>query len=276
MSQIKNSLQKQIDNNNRIQFTDTTGTVMAYDRTTETCAIKYLNPNGDGYLYKANVRIANVSGGLSSGGIFPGQKCSVSFINNNVYNPVITGIPLSYYPERSCTDQGAYLADDEVWKVETPENIVAMNLDWVDDSNATLSQYENSNARYTDTDVDSKAMDLITTLDKYEDDEVGMTNIKNKSTIKLRDNGDIDIFTSSNTGIRICKTGNIKIYGTDVEFTDSRGETEKTDRSISTQLKVAQIMKICLVYDIIKEVDGYVEEIKELMSSSINVHGDVS
>jgi hypothetical protein len=276
MSLIKDSLQNQINNNNRVQFSDTTGTILEYDRTTETCKIKYLNPNGSGFLYRGNVTIANHAGGLASGSIFAGQKCSISFINSNIYNPVITGIPESYYTARSCSDQGAYLADDTVWKTGTPEHIIAMNLDWINDT-GELSKYENSSARYTDIDVNQTSMDLITTLDKYEDDEVGLTNLKNKSTIKLRDNGDIDIFTSANTGIRICKdTGNIKFYGNDVEFTKATGESEKTDHSISTQLKVAQIMKICLAYDIIKEVDGYVSTIEEDMQGSTELNGDES
>jgi len=276
MSIIKDSLKEQINNNNRTQFTDTTGTILEYDKTTETCKIKYLNPNGSGFIYRGNVMIANHAGGFASGSIFAGQKCSVGFINSNIYNPVITGIPESYYSDRNCTDQGAYIADDTVWKVGTPENIIAMNLDWINDT-GSLSKYENSTARYTNIDVNQVSMDLITSLDKYEDNEVGMTNLKNKSTVKLRDNGDIDIFTGANTGIRICNdTGNIKFYGNDIEFTKATSESEKTDHSISTQLKVGQIMKICLAYDIIKETDSYVDLIEEDMQNSTEINGDQS
>lgn len=277
MSLIKDSLQNQINNSNRIQFSDTTGTIISYDRTTETCKVKYLNPNGSGWIYRGNVSIANHSGGIASGSIFSGQKCSISFVNNNIYNPVIIGIPESYYKERNCSDQGAYLADDTVWKVGTPEHIIAMDLNWINDDNSGVQKYENDSARYTDIDVNQTSMNLMTTLDKYDDNEVGLTNLKNKSTIKLRDNGDIDIFSSANVGLRICsETGNIKFYGNDIEFTKATDESEKTDRSISTQLKVAQIMKICLAYDIIKEVDGYVSTIKEGMQGSTELNGDQS
>lgn len=272
MSAIKNSIQQQINNNNRIQFSDTTGTILSYDKTTETCRIKYLNPNGDGYMYRGNVQTANSSGGVASGSFYAGQKCLISFINDNIYNPVISGVAQSYYSERSNSDQGAYIANDEVYKVGTPEHIIAMDTDWIDDSNSDLSKYENDSARYTDTDVDNTSMDLVTTLDKYDDTEVGLTNLSNKSTVKLRDNGDIDIFTSNNTGLRICKTGNIKFYGTDIEFTNQTDET--TDKSISTQLTVAQIMKICLAYDIIQEVDGYASTITDAVNNSTNINGD--
>lgn len=261
MSLIKDSFKKQINTNNNIQFSETTGTILEYDRTTETCKIKFLNPSGFGYIYRGNVKVSNTAGGLASGSIFPGQKCSISFINKNIYAPVITGIHDSYYSERSCTDQGAYLPDDEIYKTGTPEHIIALNLDWINNENEGLNKYQNSNARYADVDVNEKSLDLITTLDKYGDREVGLTHLENKSTIKLRDNGDIDIFTEANTGIRICKNGNIKFYGTDIEYTDTK--SEKTDVSISTPLSVAQIMKICLAYDIIKEIDTYVTYIEE-------------
>lgn len=272
MSLIKDSLQKQIENNNRLQFSDTTGTILSYDKTTETCTIKYLNPNGDGYMYKNGVTMSNISGGVSPSGIFPGQKCSISFINNNIYCPVIRGVIDSYYSERNSKDQGAYIADDDVWKTGTPEHIIAMNLDWIDD-NPNLSKYENDGSRYNNIDIDEKSMDLVTSLDKIDADEVGIVNLKNKASVRLKDNGDIDVFTENNIGIRICKsTGNIKLYANDIEFTKIDNET--TDKSISTQLKVAQIMKICLAYDIIKEVDEYVDAILEGLAGSTDVNGD--
>lgn len=274
MGRIKGAIQNQIDNTNRLQFTDTTGTILKYDRTTETCTVKYLNPNGSGYIVRQGVKLLNSAGGLSSSGYQVGQKCSISFINANIYNPIVTGIAQSYYAQRSCTDQGAYIADDEVYKVGTPEHIIAMNLNWIDDSNQNLYKYQNELGAYQTLDVDEVSMDLITTLDKYQDNEVGITNLNNKSCIKLRDNGDIDIFTENNTGIRICKTGNIKIYGKDVEFTDNLSDT--TDKSISTQLTVAQVMKICVAYDIIKEIDVYAQTIEEDINDAISLNGDES
>lgn len=268
MGSIKNSLQQQINNNNRGQFFGSSATILSYDKTTETCKIKYPNPNGEGYIYRGNVSVAGNLGGVSSGGIFGGQECIVSFINGNVYSPIIVSITNSYYAERSNADQGAYIADDEVYKVGTPEHIIAMDTDWLNMD----AKYNDLGFRYSDIDIDNTSMDLITTLDKVDDNEVGLVNLSNKSTIKLRDNGDIDLFTSNNTGIRICKSGNIKLYGTDIEFTDSKSET--TDKSISTQLKVAQIMKICLAYDIIKEVDGYVSTINESVDNSTKLNGD--
>ena len=255
MSVIKNSLKNQINDYNRTQFNDVTATILEYDRTSGTCKIKYPNPNGEGYIYRGDVITSTDTGGMSSGNFYPGQQCLISFINNNVYNPIITGISNSFYQEKNCTDQGAYIADDEIWKVSTQEHITAMNLDWIDDKNEDLSKYENDNASYMHLNIASIALDLITTLDKFLDHEVGMTNMKTKSTVKLRDNGDIDLFSRNNTGIRICENGNIKIYANDLEFTNTLNEM--TDHSLTSKTPVARIMKMCLAYDLMKQLDKY-------------------
>ena len=275
MGIIRNTLQKQIQDYDRITFNGTTATILEYDKTTETCKIKFPNPNGDGYIYRGNVPIAGSTGGVATNGYSAGQQCSITFVNGNVFSPVITGVDNSRYIDRTNTDQGAYIASDEVYKVGTQEHLIATSTNWIDDSNTDLTKYQNELGMYQDTEADQQAMELVATLDKYQDNEVGMTNLKNKSSVRLRDNGDIDVFTENNTGIRICKSGNIKLYGKDIEFTNSKTD-DKTDKSLTKQITVGQIMKICLAYDIIKETDNYVSNIESGISDSTKLNGDQS
>ena len=272
MGAIKDGINKQIDKYNKSQFGNTTGTILSYDKSTNTCTVKYPNPNGVGDITRKNVMITDNTGGIVTGADHTGKKCSISFIANNAYAPVIGGIYDNNYHNRITSDQGSFIANDEVYKVGTPEHIIAMNTDWIDDKNKSLDKYQNDITNYADIDADQEAMELISSINRYGENEVGINNIYNNSTIKLKDNGDIDIFTENNTGIRICKSGNIKIYGKDIEFTNATNET--TDKSISTQLKVAQIMKICLAYDIIKEADTYVETINESVSNITELNSD--
>ena len=56
---------------------------------------------------------------------------------------------------------------------------------------------------------------MLMEIDKYKASEDGITNIKNNSTVKFKDNGDIDIFVDNNTGIRISPNSkSIELYGT--------------------------------------------------------------
>lgn len=274
MGAIKDSINKQIDKYNKTQFGNTTGTILKYDKTTNVCIVKYPNPNGQGDITRKNVPITDNTGGIVTGADHTGKKCSISFIANNAYAPVIGGIYDNNYQNRLCSDQGSFIAGDEVYKVGTPEHIIAMNTDWIDDKNKNIDKYQNDITNYSDIDADQEAIELVSSINRYNENDVGINNIYNKSTIKLKDNGDIDIFTENNTGIRICKSGNIKLYGLDIEFTKSDGDSDKTDKSISTQLKVAQMMKICLAYDIIKETDTYVETINESTSDITALNSD--
>lgn len=276
MSLVKDSIKKQIKNENRAtNFNNTTADIVDYDKTTQTCKIQYKDPNSGTVIKKGNVSIVGNIGGTNTGSSLKGKKCSISFINGNLYSPVIQGVyETTSYQQKTSADQGAYIANDEVYKTGTPEHIIAMNLDWIDEDNKDVDKYNNELSNYHDTDAELVAIELNGTLDKFQEKETGMVNINNKSTIKCKENGDIDIFTSNNTGIRICKSGNIKIYGNDVEFTKSDSESEKTDKSISTQLKVAQIMKICVAYDIIKETDTLIETLNTSMDDITSLNSD--
>ena len=50
--------------------------------------------------------------------------------------------------------------------------------------------------------------------DKYKSTENGVTDIITKSTFKMDEDGNINIFVTNNTGIKICPTtGSIELYG---------------------------------------------------------------
>lgn len=214
MGIIKDSLKKQINDNNRQQFNDTTATIIEYNNVLNTAKIRYLNPNGEGVLYRDNVSIANTLGGVTGSGIYPGQTCTITFIKNNVHMPVITGLTGSNYANKTCTDQGAYLVDSGIASVEKPK-ITPMIENWIEESNKNATKYINDLGDYSDVDTSEILHEILNTLDKYKADEQGITNLTTKSTVKFKENGDIDIFVANNIGIRISKADkSISLYGT--------------------------------------------------------------
>lgn len=234
MSIIKNALKKQICDSNRQQYNDTTATIIEYDITMNTAKIKYANPNGDGYLYRDNVRLSNTLGGVTGAGIYPGQSCTISFINNNIYSPIITGIISNNYSNKTCSDQGAYLVDNEILSYNKPEEITPMINNWIEEDNTDSSKYNNDLGDYTETDVSELIHETLNTLDKYKSTEQGITNLSTKSTIKLKENGDIDIFIANNIGIRISLIdksinlyGTLKINGQEIDLSKILNDTYK-------------------------------------------------
>lgn len=215
MGIIKDRLNQQINENNRQQFNDTTATIIEYNIVNNTAKIRYLNPNGEGFLYRDNVSIANTLGGVTGAGIYPGQTCAITFVKNNIYNPIITGLTSSNYALKTCTDQGAYIVDSSILSTEKPTSIIALTSTWTEETNTNIAKYNNDLGNYTQIDVSEIIHEILNTLDKYKETEQGITNLSTKSTIKLKENGDIDIFVSNNVGIRISPQAKmISLFGT--------------------------------------------------------------
>ena len=133
-----------------------------------------------------------------------------------------------------------------------------MTKDWVEEGNINSTKYNNDLGDYTNVDTANVMHEILNTLDKYKDTEQGITNLATKSTVKLKENGDIDLFVTNNIGIRICP-GNktIEFYGmkflfngTEIkDFAIQDGDnptTNNTDKPSSEveNLNVSDIMKI--------------------------------
>lgn len=214
MGIIRDVLNDQIEQKGKQKSYDTTGTILEYNNATNTATVKFRNPHGEGTFRRENVPIANTLGGLCGSGIRPGQECSIAFRSNNVYAPVITGILTNYYQEKTSADQGAYIVDEMIINVQIPEEITPMTADWIDSDNANVQKYINDYSRYANRDVNTCVYDMTRNIDKYSDREQGITNLNTKSTVKLKENGDIDIFVANNVGIRVSpKDNSISMYG---------------------------------------------------------------
>ena len=215
MSIIKNALKKEIDKDKLLQFNDTTATILEYDIVSNTATIRFLNPSGDGYMLRKNVNVSNTMGGHTGAGIIAGQICNISFINNNIFNPIITGMLSNNYKDKTSSDQGAFLVSNAIFEAEEPEKIIPMVETWLDKENQNKYKYKNELGDYTEVDATKKASESVHTLDKYKNQDEGMTHLKTKSTVKLKENGDIDIFVAGNLGIRISPNDkSINVYGT--------------------------------------------------------------
>lgn len=214
MGIIKDKLNEQIDQKGKQKSYDTTGTILAYNNVTNTATVRFRNPHGEGTFRRENVPVVNTLGGLCGSGIYPGQQCSISFRSNNVHAPVITGILTNYYNEKTSADQGAYLVDETITLVQKPEEILPMSAGWLDEDNDNPYKYINDYSRYADKDINIDVYNMIRSIDKYSDKEQGITNLSTKSTVKLKENGDIDIFVANNIGIRISpKDKSISLHG---------------------------------------------------------------
>lgn len=214
MGIIKRQLEKTVDSKNRQNCMATTGIILEYDKVMNKARVKFNNPQGEGTIIRENVPVSMETGGVTATAVIPGSRCNLSFYKGNIHSPVITGIEGSLYNQRTCTDQGAVLIDESLMSVQEPETIVPMCQQWLDEENEDPAKYTHDVMDFKDFNVDNTVLEIMGALNKFDDMEEGIVHLDNKSTIKIKKNGDIDIFVSNNLGIRISKdTQQIFVYG---------------------------------------------------------------
>ena len=218
MSIIGNKLQQKIENNNNIRYSDTVAEITDYDNIKNTASVKFANPNNGSIMTADNIAVKINMGGLSQAALKIGQKCWISFIGNNLLCPVITNLCDdqyydNIYSKKTNSDQGAYIVDSNINNIDIDSiKVTPMTDDYFNDS--VSSRYSLITKDYTDTEAIQEVRKIIMEIDKYKTSEDGITNIKTNSTVKFKDNGDIDIFVNNNTGIRISPNSkSIEVYG---------------------------------------------------------------
>lgn len=218
MGIIGDKLQQKIENNNNIRYSDTVAEIIEYDNIKNTASVKFANPNNGSIMTADNIAVKINMGGLSQAALKIGQKCWISFIGNNLLCPVITNLCDdqyydNVYSKKTNSDQGAYIVDSNINNIDINSiKITPMTDDYFNDS--VSSRYSLITKDYTDTEAIQEVRKIIMEIDKYKTSEDGITNIKNNSTVKFKDNGDIDIFVNNNTGIRISPNSkSIEVYG---------------------------------------------------------------
>ena len=218
MGIIGDKLQQKIENNNNIRYSDTVAEITEYDNIKNTASVKFANPNNGSIMTADNIAVKINMGGLSQAALKIGQKCWISFIGNNLLCPVITNLCDdqyydNIYSKKTNSDQGAYIVDSNINNIDINSiKITPMTDDYFNDS--VSSKYSLITKDYTDTEAIQEVRKIIMEIDKYKTSEDGITNIKNNSTVKFKDNGDIDIFVNNNTGIRISPNSkSIEVYG---------------------------------------------------------------
>lgn len=266
MGLLKDSIKGQINTAQSQDFEQAEATIVEWDDITEVAKIKFWNPQTGGFEYRNNVRVSNSNGGVSSSAFKIGQLVNIQFASKNMHCPIITGTKENYYSNRSNSDQGAYLPNDEVYKVGTTEHLIAMNLDWINEDNMQEDKYNNEVTDFKDQDVDFETTDMLTRLNRFDKDEVGITNMQTHSTVRLKDNGDIDIFSAYNTGMRITAGGIIKMYCQDIEYSNMSGELDDTDRSIVTRIRAYQNDTIIEAARDIKTIEDTLDTIEKIRS----------
>ena len=94
---------------------------------------------------------------------------------------------------------------------------------------------------------------------RIRENEVGLKHPNNNSYVKIKDDGTIEMFSDSGTGIRVRQTGDIQFFG-DFQFIGSKfqGITRTNEASFNGEKVSGEYPSI--------EVKGLSDELKDLIS----------
>lgn len=213
MGIIKDKLQEQIQNYNNIKYGDTIAVIDKFNHVTNTANIHFHDPNSGVVHYAKNVAYKVQQGGIATAVPPAGTKCWISFLSNNLLTPVITSLCDDYYHKNSYSkktnaNSGAYINSYDVLQTDITIETTPMIKDYY--INIEKQEFE----EYSDIDITKRTQRQIMESDKYKPTENGVTDVITKSTIKIDEDGNINIFVNNNTGLKVCpETGSIEIYG---------------------------------------------------------------
>lgn len=183
------------------------GQIQEYDESCNRANVYMYDPKNGEQVLLYNVPVEMSGLGLVSSGPFSGDQVYISFMNGSLLHPKIVGRAdetFGYYT-RSMTQHsksGAYLSDTisgSSFSGSSPSSSgSAASQSWIDSGSSSVGNYMNYTGNATSGTSSSAANSAY-----YRKAEVGFTHPLNRSTMKVRDNGVIDIFTSTNYGIRI-------------------------------------------------------------------------
>ena len=146
--------------------------------------------------------------GIIASGPFPGDQVHLSFVNGNQLKPKVVAKADEAYanytrPLTKHGRKGAFLTDylssvsSFVGGLFKGEDEGMIQDDWIDDSSSS-STYQGYR-QYSTEEFTAKGENWA----YYRTAETGFTHPLNSSTIKIRDNGVVEAFASTNCGIRI-------------------------------------------------------------------------
>lgn len=290
MGAIKEELKRQVNSHDMQKFYGTSATILSYDKVNNVARIKFFDPNSGTEMLRENVPLCITMGGVTGGSILPGQRCLITFTNNNIFAPVITGISESLYNQKTFDDQGAYLVSSDILQCEKPKEIIPMSDSWIDYGNQDKTKYENDLGIFSQQDATAEAYEIINTLNKYKDNEQGITNLDNHSTFNVKENGDIDIFVANNLGIRISPSSrNISVYGTLMvngkemsldSFTNqihnNEDEHSQPENVHGNELSIADVIKVNRIENIISSTQNDVDDIEDIINMIYEISGDTT
>lgn len=198
---FRNSLVNNVLNPSmKTRFTNATGDVVSYNAAHNVADVfipSIIDGNGL-TLKEVPVQIAGV--GLHQSSLKQGDRVYIQFNNGSIFQPKILGKADELYATHTAKEE-VHLRKGDLTVSQTMEEgeITSSSSNWLDSENEDIFKYESYRMKSGMDNVSNKIMNK----GKFVNQDVGLYNPVSSSVVKIKDNGEIDIFVSTNVGVKI-------------------------------------------------------------------------
>lgn len=204
MSQISDKIKNELINPalDNLQYS-TYGFIEQYNKINNTASISFVNPITKTKEIQNNVELPVNSNSISFSGPYKGDEVLILFSGNGCKRPKIVSLISSTYGlsqremKQKHQHQGTYIPN--TLGAKKIKNETSVNI---------LDFYKGSNSKNKSLNINDFFEYLEQNVAYYDTSEIGLTHPNNKSTIKIKDDGSIDIFAFLDNGIRINPVNN--------------------------------------------------------------------
>lgn len=213
------------------KFDNLVGRVSLYNKESNTANVLFKNPKNLGVMELENVPVF-IHKGLKTMSLKSGDNVYLTFLNGSIMQPCITGVVDKAYIHDTRTKQrhrrkGSYIVNREYEDVEILIYKDKSGVEnWIDSECDDCTKY------YTHKDNEPvyECVEAISNVSYFKEDDIGLYHPEISSIVKLTDDGCIDIFTQSNTGVRINPHNkSIKFFGENFNFSGDRWYIESDE-----------------------------------------------
>lgn len=207
MSNLKNKIiENVVKPYNNSSFGTVKGKVVNFDNLRNRVDIEFQQPNSTGTMLLEKVPVAIGSVGVKPCALLKGEYVWVTFINNSPLLPKVIGVADERY-EVNTREKLRHIRQGTLMpKVnkDIDAELKPLSNTLLDIDNEEYSKH----SEYFSHSVEDRVVEFRKKIGYYNENEVGLTHHLNNSTVKINDDGTIDIFTSTNHGIKINPTTN--------------------------------------------------------------------
>ncbi len=197
---FKDSLiQNVINPETKTKLSNAMGQIVRYNYGHNVADVSIMTSTGSATVLN-DVPIQLTGSGFHPGGFQEGDYVYVQFNNGTIFQPKITGKADEYYATNTREQEFHPRQGELCVSQEELEGEVSPSSDtWIDAENTNYFKY----ASYKDRSPVENMSQKREVIGYYKDQEVGMYNPVSSGTVKIQDDGTINIFTDTNLGIRI-------------------------------------------------------------------------